>query len=596
MKKQFNLQKKSLRTADLIRFTLIALILVLVNIVGSYFFTRFDLTSERRYSISDDTKKLLDDVDDIVFFSVYLEGEFPAGFKRLSRSTREMIDEFRAYNKNIEYEFINPSTYDDKKRQNEFYTQLVQKGLNPTELNVKTKQGMSKALVFPGAIASYRGREIPLSLLNSQQGLPPEEILNNSIQNLEFALADAIRKLILDKKPKIAFTEGHGELDRYQTADITAALREYYVVERVTLNEQLNSLTERKAVDSTKTSIKNKFDAIIIAKPQKYFSEKDKFIIDQFVMKGGKVLWLIDPVSANMDSLQSRTSALATINDLNLNDLLFFYGVRINPDLIMDLNALPIPIRTGQVGNQPKFEFFPWYYFPVVNSSITHPIVRNLNAIKTEFVSSLDTIAQPGLTKTILLTSSEFSLVVNAPVVFSLDMLQQEPDRNLFIRKNIPLAVLVEGQFESLFNNRIPTEISMDKDIGFTFAGESRMVVISDGDIIKNQMQLTNGNYLPLPLGYDRYTGQTFGNRELMLNVMQYLTDGPGLISIRSREVKLRMLDKARMNNERIYWQIVNVALPLLFIILFGFLYTYYRRKKYTSNIRSDQNHRKDIK
>lgn len=582
MKKNLNIHKKSLKSVNLIQFALIVVIVILVNFIGSYFFTRFDLTSERRYTISDDTKKLLDGVDDIIFFSVYLEGEFPAGFKRLSRSTREMIDEFRAYNKNIEYEFINPSSYEDKKRQNEFYTQLVQKGLTPTELNVKSKEGMSQTLIFPGAIASFRGREIPVSLLSSQGGLPPEEILNNSIQNLEFAIADAIRKLILDKKPKIAFTEGHGELDRYQTADITSALKEYYVVERVTLNEQLNSLTERKSVDSGKISIRNKFDAIIIAKPQKYFSEKDKFIIDQFMMRGGKVMWLIDPVVASLDSLQSRPSALAVLNDLNLNDLLFFYGARVNPDLIQDLSALPIPVKTGQVGDQPKFDFIPWIYFPVVNATQSHPIVRNLNAIKTEFVSSVDTIGQPGTSKTILLTSSEFSRSVNAPVEYSLAMLRQEPDRNLFIRKSIPLGVLIEGQFESLYNNRIPTEIALDKDIGFTFAGESRMIVIGDGDVIKNQMQMSNGNLLPLPLGYDRYTGQTFGNREFILNAMQYLTDGPGLISIRSREVKLRLLDKTKISSQRVYWQIRNVAGPVIFIITFGFLYSFYRKRKYT--------------
>lgn len=583
MNEAANPSKKSQKNVQLVRFGLSLIIIILANFTGSYFFTRFDLTSERRYSISEDTKKLLDQVEDIVYFSVYLEGEFPAGFKRLSRSSREMLDEFRAYNRNIEYEFINPSTYQDKQRQNEFYNQLVQKGLNPTELNVKTKDGMSTTLIFPGAIASFRGREIPLSLLNSQRGLPPEEVLNNSIQNLEFAMADAIRKLIADKKPKIAFTEGHGELDRYQVADISAALREYYVVERVTLNDQLNSLTERKEVDSVKTSVRNKYDALIIARPLKYFSEKEKFIIDQFVMRGGKILWMIDAVNASLDSLQSSPSAMALLNDLNLADLFFFYGVRVNSDLVQDLSALPIPVKTGQVGNQPKFDFLPWIFFPVLNATVDHPIVRNLNAIKTEFISSVDTISQPGLKKTILLTSSEYSRTVNAPAIYSLDMLQKEPDRALFIRKNIPLAVLVEGQFESLYNNRLPMEISMDKDIAYTFAGESRMIVMGDGDIIKNQVQLANGNLQPYPLGYDRYTGQTFGNRDLILNAMQYLTDGPGLISIRSREVKLRMLDKSRLAEERLYWQITNVAAPVFLIIIFAVLFSWYRKRKYTA-------------
>ena len=576
--------KRNSRLNNITQLLLGLAIIALLNVIGSFVFTRVDLTSEKRYSLSDATKEMLGTIDDIVYFRVYLEGEFPAGFKRLARETREMLNEFRAYNRNIEYEFINPSESPDNTERNKIYAQLVEKGLSPTDLRVKTKDGTSTQLIFPGALVSFNGREMPVQLLSSQRSSTPDEILNNSIQNLEFSLSDAIRKLVTNAKPKVAFIEGHGELGAKETADATVALSDYYVMERLTIGEKLNSLTERSQTDTTNPRSTNKYEALIIAKPQKPFSEKDKFIIDQFIMRGGKVLWLIDPVFASMDSLQVEVETMGVSLDLNLGDMFFKYGFKLNNDLVLDMNAMMIPVKAGQMGNQPKFEYYPWFYFPILTPNSDNPIVKNLNASKTEFVSSIDFVnSSADLDKTVLLTSSEKSRKVIVPAMISLNFLGQKPDERLYNKKFIPVAALIEGKFESLFANRIPPEIQEDKLIGFLQGSrETKMIVISDGDIIKNQMQLSKGNYYPLPLGYDQYTKQQFGNRELILNAMNYLTDDSGLISIRSREVKLRMLDRSKIDAERGYWQLLNTVIPVLLVIAFGVVQAVLRKRRYS--------------
>ncbi|NOX46373.1 MAG: gliding motility-associated ABC transporter substrate-binding protein GldG [Chlorobi bacterium] len=578
-----NKKNKNIKKGNLAQLLLALVIIVLVNIIASFWFTRFDLTGEKRYTLSEPTQKILKNLDDIVYFEVYLDGDFPAGFKRLKRETREMLDQFRAYSDNIQYEFINPSEEKDPKEQNEVYRRLMERGLQPTDLQVKTADGSKQQIIFPGAMVSYRSREIPMELLNSQMGVSPENVLNNSIQDLEFNLANTIWKLSVKKRAKVAFIGGHGELSVLETADAAYSLSEYYNISRIKIDGKLNSLTERKARDSAKTIIQNKYDALIIAKPDSIFSEKDKFIIDQFIMRGGKVMWLIDPVFASMDSIQKSSATVGIINDINLDDQFFTYGFRANTNLVMDINALPIPLNTGQLGGQPQYEFFPWYYFPVLNPVLDNPIVRNLNAIRTEFISSIDTLAKKGAKKTILLTSSKYARTVNTPVIISLDILQKEPDRRLYNKQDIPVAVLLEGKFESLFNNRIPPEIRDDQSIGFV--GESRptkMIIVGDGDIIKNQVNRTGEKPVPFPLGYDRYTRKTFGNKDFILNAMNYLIDESNLITIRSRDVKLRLLDKTKVNDNRLYWQLLNTVLPVVLVFIFGFIMFAIRKRKYS--------------
>jgi ABC-2 type transport system permease protein len=576
-------KKKDIKRSNIIQLLLGLLIIVLLNVIGSFLFTRLDLTAERRYSLSDATKKMLRNLDDVVYFKVYLDGEFPAGFKRLRNETREMLDEFRAYSDNIQYEFINPSGNPDKRERKNLYQQLVTAGLNPTTLNVKTKDGTSQQVVFPGALITYKNRELPLELLNSQMGVAPEQVLNNSVQQLEYNISSVIRKLSVPNKPKLAFIIGQGELTEIETLDIRNELSEYYTVERIKIGGKLNSLTERDTKDSLNMSIRNKYKAIIIAKPDSAFSEKDKFIIDQFVMRGGKVLWLIDPVDATMDSLQNSRQTVGVANETNLEDQLFNYGVRLNSNLLVDISCLPIPMVTGMTDNKPQTTFVPWFFFPVIIPTAQHPIVRNLNAVKCEFVSSLDTVVKPGIKKTYLLSTSKYSRVLNAPVIISLDMARQDPDPAQFNQPYKDVAVLLEGKFESLFLNRIPPVIAEDKLIGFLPQSEkTAMIVVSDGDVIRNQVRFGQNGYETLPLGFDRFTGQSFGNKDFIMNAVNYLCDDSGLISARSRELKLRMLDITRINDEKLKWQLINVILPVVLIILFGFIQHFLRRRKYS--------------
>ena len=572
----------SIFSSYVLQLIMVLVVIVAVNIIGSYIFTRFDLTSEKRYTLSEETQTLLKEIDDIVYFRVYLDGEFPAGFKRLRRETKELLDEFRAYNKNIEYEFINPSSSENQQERNTTYQLLMEQGLSPTNLQVKTKSGLETQMIFPGALVSYRNNQMPVELLDAQLNVPPEASLNNSIQNLEFKFAEVISSLIKNVKPKVAFIEGHGELDDQETYDISLSLSDNYIVDRVEIDGQINSLVNRTLVDTLSNTyeLSPAYAAIIIAKPDSLFSAKDKFIIDQYIMYGGKVLWLIDPVLASMDSIQSQEQTVSVENNLDLQTQLFTYGVKLNNDLILDLNAMPIPIRTGQIGGQAQIDFFPWYFFPVITPTSTHPIVKNLNSIKTQFISSLDTTSAKGIKKTILLRSSDYSRVEPVPGLISLSLLRQEPDPMDYPGPSRPVAVLLEGTFKSDFRNRLPQSILSSKEIGFKeFSEPTSMIVISDGDIIKNQFHIPQG--YPLPLGYDQYTRETFGNKEFILNALNYLTDGPGIISLRSREMKLRLLDKTKISSQRTMWEIINIVGPVLIVVLTGLLLVWLRRRRY---------------
>ncbi|MDP4281802.1 MAG: gliding motility-associated ABC transporter substrate-binding protein GldG [Bacteroidota bacterium] len=575
-------KKKSLKRTNITQLILGLVILLLVNVISYYAFTRVDLTAEKRYSLSPATKKLLRNLNDVVFFKVYLEGDLPPGFRRLSNETREMLDVFRAYSKNIEYEFVDPSTNTSAKDRNDAYRLLVERGLQPTELRVNKKGESTQQIIFPGIIVSYRGHEAPVQLLMTQLGQPPEKVLNNSIQSLEYNLASAIQKLTQVIKPQIAFIEGQGELNNMQTADITVSLSQFYNVDRVTLDHKINSLTVRLKSDSLHDKLVNKYRAIIIAKPLQKFDEKDKFLIDQFIMRGGKVLWLLDPVFASMDSLQKYSNTMGISNDVNLDDMLFNYGVRLNNNLVMDLSALPIPVKTGQIGNQPRFEFFPWYFFPLITPSISHPIVNGINALKTEFVSSVDTADVPGVKKTFLLSSSPYSRTVSVPVLIDLDILRHPPDEKEFNMGPQPIAILLEGSFKSAFQYRIPPEIANNKELGYYPESHkpTKMIIVADGDVIKNQFHYSQGYYLPL--GYDQYTRETYGNKDFIMNAVNYLCDDSGLISVRSRELSLRLLDMVKVNKERIFWQFLNIIIPLILILGFGLVKSRLRKNKYT--------------
>ena len=574
-------ERKNLKKNQLISFGITLIVIIVVNIIASFVYTRFDLTSEKRYTLSDTSKEILKNLDDYVYFRVYLEGDFPAGFKKLRKETKEMLDEFRAYSKFVDYEFINPSESNDAAERNETYKLLYQSGLNPTEISMQTKAGAQQLIIWPCALISYQEKEKPLDLLDTHIGESSNQVLNNSAQNLEYKFISSIKELAQEKKPSIAFIEGHGELNENEVYDITRSLQKKYNVQRISLNEQVTALNKRTETGDSSIVISSNYDAIVIAKPTKPFSEKDKFIIDQYVMHGGKILWLIDPVMATMDSLQMAESTIGNALNVNLDDMFFKYGLRLNNNLLLDLNSAKIALRTGQMGGQAQIEYFNWYYFPLLNAGSNNSIVKNINPVKADFVSSIDpVISNSDVQKIPLLKTSNYTNISNAPAYITLAMLRQAPDRRMFTQKSQNVAYLLNGAFESLYANRMTNGIMESKEIAFkSISKPTSMIVVADGDIIRNQFHIPKG--YPLPLGFDQYTQITYGNKEFIENAISYLVDGEGLIGVRSRELKVRLLDMNKVNNDALLWQIVNVVLPSAVMVVLGFILAFIRKRKF---------------
>ena len=430
-------------------------------------------------------------------------------------------------------------------------------------------------------MVSYQEKEKPLDLLDTHIGESSNQVLNNSAQNLEYKLISSIKELTQEKRPSIAFIEGHGELNENEVYDITRSLQKKYNVKRISLDEQITALNSRTVARDSSIIISSNYDAIVIAKPTKPFSEKDKFIIDQYVMHGGKILWLIDPVLATMDSLQMSESTIGNTLNVKLDDMFFKYGVRLNSNLLLDLNSAKIALRTGQMGGQAQIEYFNWYYFPLLNAGSNNSIVKNINPVKADFISSIDPVmSDSDVQKIPLLKTSNYTNISNAPVYITLGMLRQKPDQRMFSQKSQNVAYLLKGEFESLYANRMTSGIMDSKEIGFKASSEpTAMIVVADGDIIRNQFHIPKG--YPLPLGFDQYTQVTYGNKEFIENAISYLVDGEGLIEIRSRELKIRLLDINKVNNDALLWQIVNVVLPSAVMVIFGFILAFIRKRKF---------------
>jgi ABC-2 type transport system permease protein len=561
--------KRAVKSQNIIQLLLVVGIIALLNFISSFVFTRIDLTGDKRFTISESSKKIVGNLKDVVYIKVYLEGDFPPGFQRLRNATREMLDELRNYAKgNLEYEFINPSASTDEGERNQFYRQLAEKGLTPTNLEEQNNEGTSQKIIFPGALVSFSTQEIPVQLLKDQIGVSSVQMLNNSIQNLEYELISAIRKATNPLKPSIAFTTGHGEVDERRVEDITSVLKTSYSVDRVEVMHTLGVL--------------DKYRAVIIAKPDSVFDDKSKFIIDQYLMHGGKIFWLLDQMEVSMDSLGTKGETMAMGRQINLDDMLFRYGIRINYDLILDLQSAPIPVVTGYVGNQPRTQLRPWYYFPLMAPSELHPLVNNLNSVRGQFVSTMDTVGAPGIKKTVLLTTSKYAKVSPAPVRVNLGIMQLKPLPQQYNQQYLPTAILLEGKFESVFKNRpIPDTIRNSPDIRFREESEkpTRMVVVSDGDVITNDFQKGRA----LACGYDKYSGTFFGNRSFVENVMDYLSDDSGLMSVRNKEYKIRLLDPQILEKDGQMIRMFNCIIPPLLVLIFGTFKFYRRRKKYAA-------------
>ncbi|MCD4832823.1 MAG: gliding motility-associated ABC transporter substrate-binding protein GldG [Bacteroidales bacterium] len=564
--------KKNLKKQNIIQLIIALVIILLVSYISSNIYFRLDLTADKRYTLSDATVEILDSLEDVVYIEIYLDGEMPIGFQRMQKSIHELMDEFRVIaSSNIQYQFINPSKSSDQSKRNALYQDLYDRGLNPTNVKDRDEEGgLAEKILFPGAIITYQEKETPINLLVNNPGLSAEVNLNNSIQSLEYKFIDAIRKITTKQRKKIAFIEGQGELDEFYTGDITRSLNEYYEIDRVTIKEYINIL--------------DPYDAVIIAGPTEQYTEKSKFIVDQYIMNGGKVLWFVESVKISMDSLSAGGATFALMNDINLSDQLFKYGVRINPNVIQDVQCAVIPVNTAIAGTQPKFAPAPWLYFPLLVAPDNNPVTKNLNMIKSEFPGVIDTVGSNSeIKKQVLLTSSPNSRVLNVPLLVSLTQVSEKLDPLTFNQQNNPIAVILKGQFESVFKNRMINEYIAGQEFNFKEKSKfTKMIVVSDADIIKNDVRQRADGIFITPLGYDRYTKQTYGNKEFVMNAVHYLVDESGILDIRSREFKLRLLDKSKIQEEKTKWKIINTILPVLFIIIFAILLAYIRKRKYT--------------
>lgn len=559
-------------------------IIIALNVLMSFWYFRIDLTEEKRHSLSNETINILEQIDDILLIKVYLEGDFPAGFTRLKNACNDLLIEYRGINSMIEFEFIDPLEVGDKSKQRKFFSELYEQGLQPTTLQVQENNGSSEKIIFPGAIVYFNNQSISVDLLQNQLGQNPEVVLNNSIEDLEYEFTNAIHKLMLERKPKIAFLEGNGQLSDLETADISnslgsnkGSLSEYFIVERFNIKDyEVDSI--KKEIDIFQQLEKlQRYQALIIAKPTKKFNELEKFLIDQYIMNGGKTMWLIDGVAMDMDSLKgNRPYSMALPLNLNLNDLLFKYGVRINGDLIMDYQANSIPIVVGLQGDVPQQKLFPWFYNPLFIPKTDHPITKNLDAIACSFVSSIDTIINSSVKKTPLLYSSKYTKLVKSPHRVSLGILENKMSFEQFTSGKQIVAIELEGVFNSVFENRLTPK---DKDYEFKkYSDSTKMIVISDGDMIKNAVKSGGA----LPLGYNKFNGNQFeGNKTFIINSLNHLINQEKLLSLRSKNHQLRLLDKEQIINSKLKWQIINLILPLLMIFLTIFLASYLNKTKF---------------
>lgn len=571
------------RRADIIQFLISIAILLVIGFMGSMAFTKFDLTAEKRHTLTDATKVLLGEVEDKILIKVYLTGDFPARYKRLEQAIRERLDEFRDYsNDQIEYEFIDPYNEGDEKTTAEIEKQLFESGLRFSRIAYE-EEGVKKfRLIWPAAMISYRDQNIPVQFLKSDNPEMQEGLINASINNLEYELTSKLRLALTDERYNVGFLKGHGELSEAETYDVAESLRESYVVEEVEINEQLNSITEK--LPSMAYRIPT-YDALIIAKPDSAFSNKDKLILDQYIMAGGKVLWLIDPILTDLDSLREQQQTIGVTNEIGIYDMLFDYGVRLDRNIVIDRSCALISFDTGPMGNKRNMQMFNWYFSPVVIPPDTaHPIVSNLDPIIFDFTSSLEAVGEnPKVKKTTLLTSSYYARELKAPVRINSAIVNIDPNFRELNKPHQPLAMLLEGEFLSNFRGRLPDTLMKSKE--FAFREESRktkMIVVADGDVIRNKVVKSEGQLMPRPLGFDRYAGRViYDNKEFILNAVNYLLNDNALISIRSRTIEMRKLDPERIIQERTRWQVINMVIPILLIIILGIVQFSIRRRKF---------------
>nr|WP_288936101.1 gliding motility-associated ABC transporter substrate-binding protein GldG [uncultured Allomuricauda sp.] len=539
---------------------------VVINLLASFVYTRFDLTEDKRYTLSDPAVKVAQKFETPVIVDVLLDGNIPAEFSKLKAETIQLLESFASKNSNIKYNLVDP--LEDSENPQETVAQLQALGLQPANVTVEENGKVSNELVFPWAMVNFNDQTVKVPLLKNKLGSTAEDRINNSVQQLEYAFADAFTKLSIEEKKSVAVIKGNGELDDIFIADYLTTIRDYYNIGAITLDSVAtnpqNVLNQLKG-----------FDLAIIAKPTEAFTDQEKYIMDQYMVQGGKSIWMVDQVNMEMDSIYAGGGeAIAIPRDLNLKDLFFKYGVRINPVLVNDLYFTQIVLATGE-GNDSQYNPLPWLYYPMVFSQNNHPINTNIESVRLQFTSPMD-VLENDYQKTILLQSSPLSKTDGIPRVVSLDMINQQPDRETYNNGNLPLAVLIEGNFTSMYKNRVkPLKLQNTLEEG----PENKMIVISDGDVIKNQLRTGR----PLELGYDKWTNSFYGNKEFLVNSTNYLLDNTGLINIRNKKVSIPLLDVKKIAKQKTKWQLVNIGFPVVLTLLFGLFFSYYRKRKFTA-------------
>lgn len=559
--------KNNIRNKDLRQLLLVIAGVVLINLISATYFFRIDLTAEKRYTLAPVTRNFLRHLDKEILVKIYLTGELNVGFSKLSKATKEMLDEIRYVSgSNLQYEMIDPNTNADAANT------LKEFGLSAVPVFETAADGRKiQSHVYPYAVFMVDGYEAPVNLLENMPGLSGAENLNISMESLEYKIMDVLRRLMGEERTAVAFLEGHGELDELDVMDITDELSAYYQVDRGSLTDD--------------PFILDAYKVLIVAKPQIPFSQKDKFVIDQYIMRGGRVLWLVDAVNVTLDSLRRSTQTVGLATDLNISDMLFRYGIRINPVLLQDIQSAMIPINVSARGETPRLVPVPWLFNPLLNTAMHHPVTRHVNVVKSEFVSSIDTVgAQSGLVKEVLLSTGRYTREMSVPVFITLALVNEKPEREDFRSAYIPVAVSLDGVFQSAFTNRlVPPGINIRPSEIKQYSEPTRMIVVADGDIIRNEVRLKHsGSPQVVPLGFDELSNQTFGNKQFILNAVNYLADDKGWMALRGRNYELRLLDRDKLASEINLWKTLNIVLPVILLLATGLIIPFWRRKRFS--------------
>lgn len=548
---------------------LVSLIIVLVLIFTKTLYFRIDLTEEGRYSLSDASKDLVAEISEPLTVKLYLDGDLDANMLRLRRSTEDLVRELNMYaSEQLVIENYNPNSATTDEERYAEYAELEERGLRGMSVTIRERGGkMSEQVIFPWAEVCSSRDTMAICLMQPSSQKSGEVAVNNAIADLEYLFVDAIRVLNRKEIRKVAFIEGHGELAEEYTYDASGALSRYFQVDR--------------GVIGIDASVLDSYDAIIVAKPMTAYSESDKFIIDQYIMRGGRVLWLLDGAQMSNDMLAEGGATPLIELDVNLNDMLFRYGVRLTPTVVEDMQCAYMPVNVARPGEEPRFEPIPWFYMPLLQGSPYHPITKTLQAVKADFASGIEIVGDTaGVRKEVLLITSNASHVNMAPTEIDvMDAINIEP-KEYFTTQYVPIAVALEGKFESIYKHRMaPAGVNVDKIIDKS--EPTRMVVVADGDIIRNDIEQHREGLMLVPLGYDRVTRQTHGNKDFIVNAMLYLTDDEGVMQLRNRRIDLRLLNRAVVDSQRDMWMWINTLLPVVLLAIFGGIFFWIRKRKY---------------